>query len=151
MLASLSPSDLSAFMSGGGSAADLSQMYITPTKVDRDAFYFVLQLIRQTTTRPHIKTFDFPLLGTGAGRECSKWGAGDKEREGVLALNPPDFFTWLCDKAKERGAPMPEKPALLLSTGDVSAMSSFIGGGGGVGSQGGSATTAASGMLDLFS
>ena len=148
MLASLSPSDLSAFMSGGGSAADLSQVYITPTKVDRDAFYFVLQLIRQTTTRPHIKTFDFPLLGTAAGKECSKLGAGDKEREGVLALNPPDFHTWLCEKAKERGAPMPEKPALLLATGDVSAMASFIGGGGG--SQA-TASTAASGMLDLFS
>jgi len=129
MLVSLSPNDLTSFMSAGGSAGDLSQ--ITLSGISRngekgDALYFILQLLRQTGSRPHVRVFDFPLSGTSLGKEAAKGGAGDEERETRLSLHPPDFFTWLTERAKESGAPLPEKPAILCQTRDISAMKSFI-------------------------
>ena len=128
MLSSLSPDDLSAFMASGGSAEALSQLHLTPrAPLERDALYFLLQLLRQCEFHPHLRKFNFPLGGTAVGAEMVRGGAAAP----LPGLQVPDFYAWLCQRAVDAGEPKPPKPVLLTTQEDRGAMSSLLGFGGG--------------------
>lgn len=95
------------FLSSGGTLDTLSQLHVTPTGLDRDLLYYLLQTLRQVETRPHLTNLAFAPIG-GAALQ------GHVQAQ-QARVRVQDFQSFLAAEASKRGELAPAVPLLLRS------------------------------------